>query len=59
MNAPDTSLTAPATDAANSPGDNRHYLRALTGMADRGNVLTHDAIYTDKGVKLVDKGTRV
>ncbi len=59
MNAPDTSLTAPATDAAHGPGDNRHYLRALTGMADRGNVLTHDAIYTDKGIKLVDKGTRV
>ena len=28
-------------------------------MADRGGVLTHDAIYTDRGVKLVDKGTRV
>ena len=59
MNASDTSHTASAADDANGPGDNRHYLRALTDMADRGSVLTHDAIYTDRGIKLVDKGARV
>lgn len=59
MNAPDTHPTAQEADAVNGSGDNRHYLRALTDMADRGKVLTHAAIYTDKGIKLVDKGTRV
>ncbi|HQQ71665.1 MAG TPA: HD domain-containing phosphohydrolase [Alicycliphilus sp.] len=59
MNVFETSLAASAADAAAGPGDNRHYLRALTDMADRGNVLTHAAIYTDRGIKLVDKGTRV
>lgn len=59
MNVFETSLAASIADDANAPGDNRHYLRALTDMADRGGVLTHDAIYTDRGVKLVDKGTRV
>lgn len=59
MNAFDSSLAASAIDDAQSPGDNRHYLRSLTDMADRGNVLTQAAIYTDRGIKLVDKGARV
>ncbi|MBS0508566.1 MAG: phosphohydrolase, partial [Proteobacteria bacterium] len=59
MNVFETSLAASVANGADGPGDNRHYLRALTDMADRGGVLTHDAIYTDRGVKLVDKGTRV
>lgn len=59
MNVFETSLAASAADATDDPGGNRHYLRALTDMADRGSVLTHDAIYTDRGIKLVDKGTRV
>ena len=36
-----------------------HFLRAVTDMAERTNVVTGDAIYTEKGMKLVDKGTRV
>ena len=36
-----------------------HFLRAVTDMAEHTNVVTGDAIYTDKGMKLVDKGTRV
>lgn len=54
MNAPDQSLAA-----ADAAGDNRHYLRAVTDMADRRSVVTQEAIYTHKGIKLVDKGVRV
>ena len=36
-----------------------HFLRAVTDMAEHVPVVTGDAIYTDKGIKLVDKGTRV
>ena len=53
MNAPEQTL---APDGAE---DNPHYLRAVTDMADRCNVVTNEAIYTDKGIKLVDKGARV
>jgi len=56
MNAPDTS---PAAQAADAVGDSRHYLRAITDMADSCNVVTQKALYTEKGIKLVDKGTRV
>lgn len=54
MNAPD--LYPAATDAA---GDNHHYLRAITDMADRRSVVTQEALYTDRGIKLVDKGVRL
>lgn len=39
--------------------DNPHYLRALTDMADRRTVVAGDTIYTDNGVKLVEKGARI
>lgn len=39
--------------------DGEHYLRAVTDMAERCHVVTQDAIYTDNGVKLVDKGARI
>lgn len=44
--------------AANAP-DSPHYLRALTDMADRRAVVTQDAIYTDNGIKLLEKGARI
>ena len=44
--------------AATAP-DSPHYLRALTDMADRRAVVTQDAIYTDNGIKLVEKGARI
>ncbi len=56
MNAPATLQVPAATEGEN---DGSHYLRAITDMADRGHVVTHDALYTDKGIKLLDKGTRV
>lgn len=40
-------------------GKDLHFLRAVTDMAEHAKVVTSDAIYTDKGMKLVDKGTRV
>ncbi|WP_374608041.1 HD-GYP domain-containing protein [Diaphorobacter nitroreducens] len=52
MNAPDLS------PAAFADGDS-HYLRAITDMADRRTVVTQEALYTDRGIKLVDKGVRV
>ncbi|ABM42143.1 metal dependent phosphohydrolase [Acidovorax sp. JS42] len=52
MNAPDLS------PAAFADGDS-HYLRAITDMADRRTVVTQEALYTDRGIKLVDKGARV
>ncbi|WP_287952608.1 HD domain-containing phosphohydrolase [Diaphorobacter sp.] len=52
MNAPDLS------PAAFADGDS-HYLRAITDMADRRTVVTQEALYNDRGIKLVDKGARV
>ena len=49
MNAPDLS------PAAFADGDS-HYLRAITDMADRRTVVTQEALYNDRGIKLVDKG---
>ena len=40
-------------------GDSPHYLRALTAMADQRAVVADAAIYTDKGIKLVEKGARI
>lgn len=39
--------------------DSSHYLRALTDMADRRAVVADAAIYTDNGIKLVEKGARI
>jgi HD-GYP domain-containing protein (c-di-GMP phosphodiesterase class II) len=54
----DSFLAASPTATVNAP-DSPHYLRALTDMADRRAVVTQDAIYTDNGIKLVDKGARI
>lgn len=48
-------LVAADIDLADSP----HYLRSLTDMADRRTVVTDAAIYTDNGIKLVEKGARI
>jgi len=50
----DSSLPADI-DTADSP----HYLRALTDMADQRTVVAGAAIYTDNGIKLVEKGARI
>ncbi|RYH54824.1 MAG: HD domain-containing protein [Alcaligenaceae bacterium] len=50
----DSSLPADI-DTADSP----HYLRALTDMADQRTVVAGAAIYSDNGIKLVEKGTRI
>ncbi|MBV7426884.1 HD domain-containing protein [Acidovorax sp. sif1233] len=49
------SLVPAGIDTADSP----HYLRALTDMADRRMVVADAAIYTDNGIKLVEKGARI
>ena len=48
-------LATTGIDIADSP----HYLRALTDMADQRAVVAGAAIYTDNGIKLVDKGARI
>ena len=50
----DILFSADAEDA-----DSPHYLRALTDMADRRTVVAGAAIYTDNGIKLVEKGARI
>ena len=49
---------ADKTTAGERP-DSSHFIRAVTDMADHTSVVTGGAIYTDKGVKLVDKGVRI
>lgn len=53
-----TTTDAPLPDGV-SPGDSAHYLRALTDMADERTVVAGAAIYTDNGIKLVEKGARI
>lgn len=45
--------------AAEVIADNRHYLRAITKMADSMHVVTQEALFTDRGIKLLDKGVRL
>lgn len=52
-------MTDPLLETGASPPDSAHYLRAVTDMADRCAVVTQDAIYTDSGIKLVEKGARI
>ncbi|MEX8195146.1 HD-GYP domain-containing protein [Comamonas guangdongensis] len=53
----DSTAALPAQQT--SPEDGAHFLRAVTDMAARRHVVTGEAIYTDKGVKLVDKGSHI
>jgi len=36
-----------------------HYLRAVTNLAHSHAVVAHEAIYTENGIKLVEKGMRI
>jgi hypothetical protein len=52
-------MTEPLESAGIDAADGPHYLRALTDMADRRTVVADAAIYTDNGIKLVEKGARI
>lgn len=53
-------LTAAAAEGTGEDlQDGSHYLRAVTDMAETCQVVTHSAIYTDTGTKLVEKGARI
>ena len=52
-------MTDPLASADIDTADSPHYLRALTDMADRRTVVAGAAIYTDNGIKLVEKGARI
>lgn len=54
-----TSTTDASLPDGVEAGDSPHYLRALTDMADERTVVAGAAIYTDKGIKLVEKGARI
>lgn len=56
MNASSSHALPPAEEGE---ADNAHYLRAVTDMAERCHVVAQDAIYSDSGIKLLDKGARV
>ena len=42
-----------------SLSDSTHYLRAVTDMSQRCAVVAQAAIYTDNGIKLIEKGARI
>lgn len=44
--------------SASAP-ESSHYLRAVTDMAQQRAVVAQDAIYTENGIKLLDKGVQV
>lgn len=50
---------SPQSDSVEWRDDGVHYLRAVTDMADHCLVVTNEAIYTHKGIKLVEKGLRI
>lgn len=52
-------MTEPLFPAGFEAPDTSHYLRALTDMADKRALVTDAAIYTDNGIKLVEKGARI
>ena len=39
--------------------DSAHFLRAVTELAEKDNVITHSPIFTDNGIKLVESGARI
>ena len=49
-----TLLPAEPTDHSNP-----HYLRAVSSLAQRSCVVAQSAIYTDNGIKLIEKGGRI
>lgn len=52
-------MTDPLLEIGDSVEDRPHYLRIVTDMAERCPVVTQDAIYSESGVKLVEKGARI
>ena len=44
---------------ASSLHNDAHFLRAVTGMADSQEVVADSAIYSESGIKLLDKGRRI
>ena len=49
------SVPAPAPDIESQ----NHYLRAVADMAGHQRVVTHNEVYSEAGVKLLDRGVRV
>lgn len=39
--------------------ESAHFLRAVTEMAEHTQVVTGQAVYTDKGIKLIERGVRM
>ena len=41
------------------PRHDEHYIRSITQMGDAQNVVTSQAIFTSKKIKLIEKGVKV
>jgi putative nucleotidyltransferase with HDIG domain len=52
-------MTSPGAIVENLPGENPHYIRALTGMGDKREVIVAEDIYASNGIKLLAKGARI
>ena len=58
MNLPTTGDSETPLDPSALSND-AHYLRAVTQMADSQVVVAESAIYSEGGIKLLDKGVRI
>lgn len=52
-------MTSTSSPAETPDHSNPHYLRAVSGMAQRSCVVAQSAIYNDNGIKLIEKGGRI
>lgn len=52
-------MTSTSSPAETPDYSNPHYLRAVSSLAQRSCVVAQSAIYTDNGIKLIDKGGRI
>lgn len=66
MSVPPAALTDDRTDSLPPPAElpaeaqeQGHYLRAVADMAGRQRVVTHNEVYSESGIKLLDRGVRV
>jgi len=52
-------MSEPQSPDEDGTDNGAHYLRTVTEMAERRRVMAQDAIFSEGGVKLVEKGTRI
>ncbi|MBI3286067.1 MAG: HD domain-containing protein [Burkholderiales bacterium] len=50
---------SPLPDLPDPPGENPHYLRAISELGEQQEIVLHDDIYAKNGMKLLAKGARI